>query len=496
MGPEQSAAIYSTAVTSRFDLRRETRRQFLTGSVAGAALGLRMASGQDTRNNAEAGGIQAGEPTGSIALLDVTVIDVRAGIIVPRATVTIAADRIQSVATKVVTPARAGTRIIEGNGKFLIPALWDMHSHPNDPWMLPPFIANGVTGTRAMWGLPIQHRWRSEITAAARVGPSLVIASPILDGPGADPNPDPPWRIVSNGEQGRQAVRRAVQEGADFIKVYERLSRESYFAIADESAKLGVPFAGHVPRQVTPQECSAAGQKSIEHVFLGVQRACHPDYEAWRQAVIHAANPARVPMPDPEALFKAFDISRVAAMASVFRRNRTFFCPTQITGLGVAGDPILTGSPYLQIVGPKQKAAWAKVVNSPGLSTRRRMQVINAQITRTMYESGVEILAGTDTPNPYCLPGFGLHDELESLVRAGLTPLDALRTATVKPAQFLGRLDSIGTVEPGKLAELVLLDASPLENIANTRTVNVVISGGRIFRKAALEALSRPAGWP
>ncbi|MBI3207986.1 MAG: amidohydrolase family protein [Candidatus Solibacter usitatus] len=407
-------------------------------------------------------------------------------------TVSIAGDRIHSLGPTSRTAVPPGARIVEGGGKFLIPGLWDMHCHPA-PWMFPLFLANGITGMRVLMGFPVHQKWRAEISAGTRLGPRMTIASPVLDGPpGIDRSLNPPWRIVSNPEQGRMAVRTAVQEGADFIKVYELLSRDSYFAIADEAQKQGVPFVGHVPRQITPVECSMAGQKSIEHVF-GIERACAEGYETWRQSLIRAANPAAVPMLDLRGRLETFDQSRAAAAASVFRKNHTWLCPTLVTGSGIAGDPWLTQSPNLRYVGRSHTAQWAKSLDDPELPLSRRFVPIYNAVVAAMYKEGVGILAGTDPALPYCIPGFAVHEELRFMVGAGLTPMDALRAATYKPAEFLGKLDSLGTVERNKFAELVLLEANPLDDIANTQKINIVITEGRMFRKPALEATLRSA---
>jgi hypothetical protein len=389
-------------------------------------------------------------------------------------------------------PIRTDAQIIDAGGKFLIPGLWDMHSHPgltppHDPRMLRLFIANGITGTRVMQKYPYLPGWRDQISAGSLLGPSMSIASPSLDAFRESRDPDYPWRIVSSAEQARAAVRRSVQEGAEFIKVYDLLPREAYFAIANEAAQQRVPFVGHVPYQMTPAECSMAGQKSIEHVF-GIERACDGGYETWRQAVVHAANPKQVPMLDVRTRLDAFERSRVAEMASVFRKNNTWLCPTLITSLALAGDATLASSANLKYVPREQQAAWAERVDSNPVLLRRLHERF-VEIVSATHNAGVGILAGTDTPVAYCVPGFALHQELQLLVTAGLTPIEALRAATSHAAEFFGKADSRGTIEAGKLADLVLLDANPLQDIRNTQQIDMVITAGRAFRKPALEAM-------
>ncbi len=167
-----------------------------------------------------------------------------------------------------VHPPR-GAQVIDATGKFLIPGLWDMHAHYFDPAYLSLFIANGVTGVRIMWGDPSDFKQREEIAKSSLIGPRMVIGSLLIDGP------KPLWPgsiTASNEAEGRQIVGQMKEIGYDFIKVYSRLPREAYFAIADESKKLGIPFAGHLPSSITATEASIAGQRSIEHLAKRTSR--------------------------------------------------------------------------------------------------------------------------------------------------------------------------------------------------------------------------------
>jgi hypothetical protein len=189
----------------------------------------------------------------------INVVDVSLGRIRKDQTVTILRDKISAVRTKPMHTR--GATVIDGSGKFLIPGLWDMHVHLGDDDFyknayLPLFVANGITGIRIMEGSPAFHAWRNEIEAGHSMGPRLVIASSILDG-GASFLPD---AVKVNGEtDARAAVDRAKQENADFIKVYDNLSAESYYAIMDEAKRLGLKVAGHVPNSITAKDASDAG---------------------------------------------------------------------------------------------------------------------------------------------------------------------------------------------------------------------------------------------
>lgn len=371
-------------------------------------------------------------------------------------------------------------QVNDASGKFLIPGLWDMHTHPHEE-ISPLFVANGVTGVRIMGGaaitggLPEFVRRRVEIAEGKRLGPRLIVASPTLYG-----------YVVHHPEEGRTAVRDAIQKGADFIKVYDNLSADSYYAIADEANKLGVPFVGHVPNPPGLEACAKAGQKSVEHM-MGVH--------SYLQRVI-GGDSGRISFGVQD-----LNASQASTFFDVFRKNRMWLCPTLTASFGLSGDPRLSQDPRLRYCEKTTKARWARIFQNPNLVKARQRYECNLGLVGAMHKAGVGILAGTDTTMvgeapgsaPYCLPGFGLHDELQHMVAAGLSPMDALRAATYKPAEFLGLLDSLGTVEKGKLAELVLLDANPLSDIANTSRISMVFTGGRVYRRSALDALLNAA---
>lgn len=196
-------------------------------------------------------------PDRPLVLTRATVIDVTGGPARPNYTVVIASGRIIAMGDSAGLPVPQDAQVVDTTGKFLIPGLWDMHVHLEDEKeYLPLFIANGVTGVRVMWGLPMHHEWRRAIEAGQLLGPHMLIASAIVDGP------VPFWPdsiSVANETQARQAVIQAKQDGADFVKVYSLLPRDLYFAIADESRKQGIPFEGHVPDSISAEEASQAG---------------------------------------------------------------------------------------------------------------------------------------------------------------------------------------------------------------------------------------------
>src|SRR4030095_6518181 len=240
--------------------------------------------------------LSQGHPAKNIAakqlvITNVTIIDVTGAPAASDMTVVITGDRITEIGPTRSVRAPKDAQIVSGKGKFLIPGLWDMHVHWYLKDYLPLFLANGVTGIRQMWGMPMHHHWRKEQETGSLLGPRLIIVSPIIDGP------NPLWResvSVADEAQAREAVRKARKDGADFIKIYSRLTRDAFFAIADETKNLGVPFAGHIPQSVTVAEASDAGQKSIEHL-TGILMACSSREEELRKelAAATSANPGQ-----------------------------------------------------------------------------------------------------------------------------------------------------------------------------------------------------------
>jgi imidazolonepropionase-like amidohydrolase len=401
---------------------------------------------------------EGGRRPESLVLTHVTVIDVAGGVTKPDMTVVITGDRISEVAEagKVVAPP--GATIVDAAGKFLIPGLWDMHVHWYNRDTLTLFTANGVTGIREMFGNPDLLRWRQDIAKGSLPGPRMIVASPIIDGP----QPVWPTSIVApNADEGRKAVIKVKKDGADFVKVYSRLPRDAYFAIADEARRQGLPFAGHVPSSVSAAEASDAGQKSIEHLT---------------------------------GIMIALSDKKADELFARFVKNETWQCPTLtvLRGRAYLGDENFRRDQRLKFIPPQMKERWSQRIanrNDENYSNAKKVFQKELEIVGAMRKAGVQLLAGTDTGNPFCFPGFSLHEELALLVIAGLTPVEALRSATLNPAKFLGLDKTLGTIEQGKVADLVLLDANPLEDVRNTQRINAVISNGRLFDRKALNKM-------
>ncbi len=436
-----------------------------------------------------------------IAITNVTIIDVKGGPVKTEMTVLITNNRISKIDRTDKISLAVEVPQIDGSGKYLIPGLWDMHVHWYDENYLPVFIANGVLGIRQMWGVPEHFDWRKRRKTGELLSPRMIIPSPIIDGP----NPIWPGSIsVGNESEAREIVRKLEESGVDFLKVYSLLPKEVYFAIADESKKLGIPFAGHIPEMVTAIEASNAGQKSVEH-FLGVLDACSSRESVYREQIREAFS-RQMPFDSvidivrkqKKIYLDTYDEKKAQALFQTFAKNNTWQCPTMVVNKSMAflDDETFTKDPRLKYMPDDIKSGWDSLKDFR-LKTRKveewqfgkKMFQKQLDIIKPMYENGVKFIAGTDVLNPFCFPGFSLHDELGYFVQAGLSPLEALQTATINAAIFNNALDSMGTVEQGKIADLILLDANPLEDIQNTKRIRAVIFDGKLFDIADLQKM-------
>ena len=415
--------------------------------------------------------------------------------------VVITGDRITDIGETAKVAVPRGARVVDASGKFLIPGLWDMHVHPQGKEYLALFIANGVTGVRVMWGSAEDHEWRKEIEAGQLIGPRMVIASPLVDGP------KPYWRgsiSVASEAQARQVVDKAKQDGADFVKVYQNLPRDLYFDIADECKKQGIPFAGHVPIAVSAQEASNAGQKSFEHL-IGILPACstRSDELLKAQQADLAEDLAGKPkfwgthvVQTRQMMLDTYSPEKAAALSAVLKSNGTWQVPTLtlLRMFAYGDDPAFLKDDRLKYVPVRMRMSWDPATvdgkHTPeDFAYMKKEFEKDLEVVGAMQKSGVGILAGTDTANPFCFPGFSLHDELGLLVRAGFSPMQALQAATLNAARFLGKEKDLGTIEKGKLADLVLLDADPLVEIGNTKKIDAVVYAGRLFSRASLDEM-------
>ena len=441
----------------------------------------------------------------SLAITHVTVIDVAARdarrALIPDQTIIVTGNRITAVGMAGRVRVPAGAQVIDAAGKFLIPGLWDMHAHTlgsrRRRIFFPLFVANGVTGVRDMAAfIPLEQAKliRREIADGRLLGPRFVTPGPLIDGP-KPAFPDGSIGVASEAEA-RRVVRLLKGQGADFIKVYNFLPREAYFALADEAKRQGLTLAGHVPLSVTAAEASRAGHRSMEHL-LGVREGSALGEAGLRRDALKGTMTGGLMRSQVNSV-ATYDGKRAAELFNLFAKNQTWQVPTLTFWHSVSfydeSSATYAGDPRLKYMYPELLEGWR--LESPeseykgfveDYAAMKRLFPEQLKIVGEMHRAGVPILAGTDVAVPYVFPGFSLHEELGWFVKAGLTPLAALRTATLNPAKFLGREKELGTIEKGKLADLVLLDADPLDDIGNTRKINAVVLNGRLFDRKALD---------
>ncbi len=377
-------------------------------------------------------------------------------------------------------------QVLDARGEYLIPGLWNMHVHlgsyADGKPALAAYLAEGVTGVRDM-GSPLEDilKLRKEIAEGTLAGPDMVVAGPIVQGP--LPFQMPVFISVKDPSAARQTVDRLRSSGVDFIKVQDAIPREIYLAVAEQARKDGLSFVGHIPPTVLPEEASDLGQHSMEHLggrFWGLlvgsskdEADLHAEELRMYDDILDALNHHRPPpLTNMQAgftkkLVESFDEQKASALMARFRKNDTWQCPTLVVLRTLwAGDMQYS----------KEDRLWAD-----------RLMAKNAAFIPLMQKAGVGLLAGTDLPPN--AKGGTIHDELAALVAAGLTPMQALQTATLQPARFLKLSDSIGTIEVGKIANLVLLGANPLDDIHNTANISAVILHGNVVASPRADSL-------
>jgi imidazolonepropionase-like amidohydrolase len=435
-----------------------------------------------------------------IVLQGVNIVDVEKGAILKNQDVLITGDRISRIARAGAVRPQGGDSIVNCAGQYLIPGLWDMHTHVwFADYYFPLFIANGVTGHRGMLEtIAVASQWRTQGKMPGTMIPAGFYAGPILDGP----KPQWPGSVaLSNPEQGRRAVDSLKNKlHVDFVKVYSGLSRETYYAIVEEAKKQQISFAGHVPASMNLLECVRAGQRTTEHMMGMIETAS--DSSDYYYGVVHGTIKDSLirnnRMARRAMLARTFSEKRLQMVIEELKKYDSWVCPTMtvLRGIAYIKDSAMMNDPRMQYALPMFKNMWnpagdARFRNSPNdfFENEKKEFEMQKRILNLLHKGGVKILAGTDTPNPYCFPGFSLHDELQIMVESGLTPVQALQTATLNPAIFFNILNDYGSVSEKKIASLVLLKANPLENISNTKNISAVILRGKFIDSNGINEL-------
>jgi len=456
---------------------------------------------------------QTGAP---LAVVDVNVVDVVKGETRGHQTVVIANGRIAGAGSSDTVNIPAQAVRIPGAGRYLIPGLWDMHVHfrsdeakpsvalvDENAALLELFLPNGVVGVREMGGdlADSVFRWREEIRSGERTGPRILTAGRKID------QIPPSWRGslgVNTPAAAREAVRQVKQSGADFVKVYFADVRpEVLGAVVDEAHKAGLKVVGHLPYNVTIQTVLDLGQDGIEHGYyiLASKRDDHEQLS--REMAARRHTPLEISLVERWArTLYLEDTKEEERVYQTMAQKQVWVTPTLTATIRVwqeMGQRDFASDDRQRYLFPAIWESWdpklgrrkpfADDVRKVLAEVNKRAQ----QATVAAYKAGVPMLAGTDcgVDNNYVIPGWSLHEELENLVKAGLTPLDALRMATINAARWRGADSTEGTVEQGKVADLVLLRSNPLEAISHTREIESVFAGGKYYSRSNLDAMLR-----
>lgn len=468
----------------------------------------------------------------AIEIRNVRIIDVRDGSTTPPRTVRIENGLIRGIEPTTRDSDRAAN-YVDGTSKYLVPGYWDMHAHVSSTelaasWIFPLFVASGVTGVRDTagdcWVPDCKENIDSLRSAAARIesgemlGPRIVaIGSDTVGGPRAAYEGLPEWASLLSSEQGRELARIVKGRGVDFVKPYDTIPRDAYFGMMAEARQVGIGVAGHVPKSVSMLEAVEAGQLSVEH-------AKHPAIDCSTFAPVFRGVFARWAAGESEWIYNgwaddnqsehnlggyyqhvlaSFDEDICKEIISKFAASDAFYVPTLITRKfeALADDPAFLDDARLRFVPRRLHRSWKRDADnyeerfSNPVEKRAYVEFyeLGVRLVGDIHRAGVPVLVGTDAPDSYCFPGSGYHDELQELKSAGLSNADILRAATYEAARVMNLEGSYGTIEVGKVADLLILNANPLSDIANAARISTVILNGRLLDRAALDALAEHA---
>ena len=446
-----------------------------------------------------AGSSPASASEGTVAFVDVDVIPMDRERVLKNQTVVVRDGRIAEIGDAAKVKVPAGATRVDGRGKYLVPGLVDMHTHLFSDDEFPDelagdelalMVANGVTTVRLMIGTPEQLALREKVSKGELLGPTLYLASPQVSGRSYGKIFN--GRVVTTAEEARRAVRDFKAEGYDFVKLTYAITPEVYDAVVDEAKKAGIPVVGHVDTQVGVARALAAGQQ-IEHLDAYLEAVLKDDSPIKTSvSSIHIFKPENWGSLDHVDDRKVRELARATAKAGVYSTpTLNFFKVTFGNG---ASDDEIRSRPDYRFVPNHLREPWDKAgkriwASPPAVERRRAYVQVRNRLVKEIHDAGGKIMAGSDSPDWFMLYGWSLHRELRALVQAGLTPYEALEAATRVPAEYLKALDTVGTIERGKRADLVLLDASPLDDIANTERIAGVMVRGRWMPESELRAM-------
>jgi imidazolonepropionase-like amidohydrolase len=433
-----------------------------------------------TEESTDEGESPAADASDVTAIVGVNVVPMDTERVLPDHTVLIRGDRIVAIgpSSDVALPREA--RVVDGEGRWLMPGLADMHVHLWNADHLTLFLANGVTLVRNMWGSPMQLGMRASLADGRLFGPELITAGPLMDGR------PPIWQgstVVDSVEDAHTYVGQVARAGFDLIKVYNHLTPEVYAALVDAAQENDIPVGGHVPDAVGLDGVLATGQHTIEHLSGYLDALAKPGQDGQMGGWTG----------DPDAL----DEEAIRELARRTVQAGTWNCITLIvlTRLVPAAEAAaLLETPPMRYMDDNTLAGWdptrdfrTKSMTADDYTKLRKGDAARKKIVKVLYEEGAPILLGTDTPNPFVVPGFSIHQELALLVESGLSPFDALAAGTRDAARSLGQEQLFGTVAVGRRADLLLLEADPLQDVAAANRRVGVFRLGVYYAEAELQ---------
>lgn len=432
----------------------------------------------------------------TLAISDVTVVTMREDRAVPHQTILLRGDRILAIGPQATTSVPMDVPVIDGRGLTALPGLWDMHVHvlwtdaeQAVTYSLPFMLRHGIVGVRDMGASAQTLRRARDLYASTRQSlPDLIAAGPLIDGPRSRWSLPVAAPVAMSGEVGA-AVEAAKAAGADFIKPYAGLTPALYADLALAARQAGLQLAGHVPNAMSVDAVLAAGQRSIEHLELNLSRSCGKDEPAtlsgrWLAAWAGQGFAGRYRVEVDG--YRQRNVARCARLMARIAAAPVWWTPTLAVELrdakGLDRGFVAMATERQQASCRQSSAAIARV---PEALRHEVTSMIRADV-RALHKAGVKLLAGSDFSNDCIVPVDGLWRELDQFVAAGLTPYEALRTATVEPAAYLDRGGDAGTLEPGKIADILLVRGDPLDSLAALRAVDTVIRKGEVVNRMAV----------
>lgn len=440
---------------------------------------------------AHAGMSRAQPGPATVVLRGGILVDVVSAKEIPGSVIVIQGERIEEVGAEGSLAIPAGAQIVDVRSKWIIPGLIDSHAHAQSPEETPfaLYLANGVTTIRNPGGnITVLRMTRERLARGELLGPRLFFSGPLLDGM------PPVWPegslLVDSPQRARSAVNFLADQGVDFVKIYNNVKEPELKVIVETAKERGLPVAGHIPRSMTMTRAVELGMTRLEHIRVTGREMLSAD-EAARIDPLPLGT--REPM-----LWQRFDLQseKMRALVTRLAESKVFLDPTLLISqqTEVPNLEAERNDPNNQYLSAAAVEEAVKGANNPLFDLPPDLQTVAAEAFRKQEQfvgmcnqAGVRIIAGTDGPGIGSqLPGFGLHRELELLVASGLSPAEALRAATSTAAQALGKEDQLGTIAPGRLADMVVLDADPLEGVQNFAKIRLVVARGKTYAPEAL----------